>query len=267
MTRGNGLGALLALAGVVFANILLAHGKGTQPLAAFVITVAAIVLLLAFVGRAIKDRPAGIIIDNRNRVSLSKLQMTAWTVLIIAGLITIAAMRMHAWAAAPLQIEIGPELLIVMGISASSLVATPALLSLKTTVPPEPDEIADALKVGDLESEGLVHGRPDAKQAAWADIFRGDEVSNAASPDLSKVQQFLITGLLLAYYAILLGRMCWLGENPAMPATTADKLGQLPNFDASMVWLLGISHAGYLGYKAAPHSRPGAPIPPVEEVG
>jgi preprotein translocase subunit Sec61beta len=254
---GHFLAAAFAIAIILLANIFL---PATSRLGAFIATIGALVLLLSVIGREIKQRPGGIIIDDRNRISLSKLQAVSWTVLIMSGLITIGAIRMGRGDATPLNIEIGPDLLIVMGISAASMVATPAILSLKTDTAPDPTEVASALRVGDVVPQGKVHTRSSADQASWVDIFRGDEVANASSPDLSKIQQFLITGLLLVYYAILLGRMCWNG-------IPADPVVKLPTFDESMVWLLGISHAGYLGYKAAPHSSAGPTDTLVQEVG
>lgn len=259
--RGSSLGhfltAAFAVAVILLANIFL---PATSGLGAFIATIAALILLLSVIGREIKQRPGGIVIDNRNRISLSKLQAVCWTVLIMSGLITIAAIRIGRGDATPLNIEIGPDLLIVMGISAASMVATPAILSLKADTAPDPAEVASALPLGDVVPEGKVHTRPSPQQASWVDIFRGDELANANSPDLGKIQQFLITGLLLAYYAILLGRMCWRGI-PLGPVV------KLPDFDQSMVWLLGISHAGYLGYKAVPHSASGPTDALVEEVG
>jgi hypothetical protein len=240
-------------------NLLLAGGEDYARLWAFVFTIAGVVVLLSAIGREIKHRPGGIVIDNRNRVSLSKLQATCWTVLIMSGLITIAAIRMHRGDGTPLNIDIGPDLLIVMGISAASMVAAPAILSLKADSPADAGDLAAAADIGNVAAEGRIHARPSPDEASWADIFRGDEVSNATSPDLGKIQQFLITGLLLVFYAILLGRMCWLGSftNPV----------KLPPFDESMVWLLGISHAGYLGYKAVPHSGSSSLSAVAEEVG
>jgi hypothetical protein len=246
MRAGNAIRAIAALAVLAFANIILARAAGPSAVWAFGITAVAIIGLLAAIGSGIKGRAAGVIVDNRNRVSLSKLQAAAWTVLIISGLITVAAIRMRLPNVDPLEIGIPQDLLIVMGISATSMVATPALLSIK-----DPGQ-----------TEASVFARSDPDKASWLDIFRGDDVSNAASPDLSKVQQFLITALLLSYYAIALGEMFFTGSfhaadgpnNSDVVHGLVDQKTQLPAFGESMIWLLGISHAGYLGYKAVPHT-------------
>ena len=38
-------------------------------------------------------------------------------------------------------------------------------------------------------------------------------------------------------------------------STSAAPIHALPALDKSFVWLLGLSHASYLAYKAAPHTE------------
>jgi hypothetical protein len=90
-------------------------------------------------------------------------------------------------------------------------------------------------------------------------LFRGDEVGNAASADLSKVQQFLITTIVLLVYASSIVR-CLYGD-PSKGALVTDDLKQLPELGDHVIWLIGISHAGYLGYKATSHPGVAASIP------
>ena len=130
--------------------------------------------------------------------------------------------------------------------------ATPAILSTKANTPATPaDTVAVQdqlnLKVGDLSAAGKVFGRSAASLAEWADMFRGDEVGNAAQVDLSKVQQFLITVLLVVVYGADIARRFMSGE----PVTT------LPPLSEGFLWLMGISHASYLTFKAVPHTRTG----------
>jgi hypothetical protein len=73
----------------------------------------------------------------------------------------------------------------------------------------------------------------------------GEELGNAGSPDLGKIQQLLVTLLLLGIYTAYVY---------ALFAGTAEKITHLPLLDPSFVWLMGISHASYLAYKAAPHT-------------
>ena len=245
--------AILLLAAMALANWLM-PSNGSSLVAVWLITGLALVAILALLGRLISMRSHGVLIDNRNRVSLSKLQASAWTVVILAALITAASHNLHVSTITdPMAIVIPQNLLIAMSISATSLAATPALLSLKTNEKPEPDECQDAKVVGAVDSEGKVYGRATAAEAQWLDVFRGDEVSNAASPDISKIQQFLITAMLITIYSVLLGRYFFGLDGSA-------KILALPDFSDGFAWLMGISHGGYLAYKAAPHSRTTAAI-------
>lgn len=219
---------------------------------AFLVTATILVIQLALIGSTINNRPAGILIDNRNRVSLSKLQAVAWTVLVLSGLVAAVGWNLHAGAQDPLKIVIENDLLVAMGISATSFVATPALLSLKAKEEPTEGDLLNAVAtqpanaVGDITNAGKVFGRTNMEDASWVDLFRGDEVSNVDSPDLSKVQQFLVTVVLLGVFASAL----W-----TKFAAGAETIQELPKFSNQFIWLLGISHAGYLAYKAAPHGR------------
>ncbi len=220
-----------------------------------------IVAFMMLIGVALNSRPAGLIIDNRNRVSLSKFQAAAWTVLVISALVTMAAARLRANTVlppgdllVPLDIHIQGELLAAMGIAATSFVATPLLLSLKTDGPDASTASLDAAaeKTGrdpaSITSSGSVVGWTDPNCARWMDMFRGEEASNAGSPDLSKVQQFLITLLLIGIYA---GAIWDMFMQRAYLLTRAE----MPLLDSQFLWLMAISHAGYLAYKAAPHGK------------
>jgi len=241
---------------LVVPNYFLTNGKATHfnPCLAWLLTAVALILFINAVGIAINWRAPGIIIDNRNRVSLSKFQAVAWTVLILSAMITTASYNLWAGPAeTALDLTISNNLLAAMGISAVSVAATPAILSLKTSQPPEGSEAADASAVGMTSTEGKIAGRKSPKQAQWVDMFRGDEVSNVNKPDLSKIQQFLITVMLVAVY----GASLWAMFAALQPA--GKPIVKLPDFNDGFAWLMGISHAGYLAYKAVPHSRTTGP--------
>jgi hypothetical protein len=185
--------------------------------------------LCGCIGRAITGRWDGVLVDGRNRVALSRLQMVVWTLLILSALITAIASNLStSQNTAAFSITIWDELLAAMGISAVSLAATPALLTLKESASP-----------------GTVAVRSDAEKPSWLDIFRSDEATDEMKPDLSKIQQFLVTLSIVGGYAVAIGYLFY-----HLPADT--RFTQFPPLDPKFIWLLGISHAGYLTYKAAP---------------
>jgi len=242
--------AAFAVAGGIAVNVWLAGAAGAPRLYAWLLTVAGIVLLCACIGKAISRSWTGVIESARNRVSLSRLQMFAWTVLVLSAVLTAGASNFFLGVdASALSVAIPGDLLAVMGIAATSLVAAPAVLSLKAAPAP-----AAAAAAAQGVSSGI-YRRPASLSASWLDLFRGDEEGNCATPDLSKIQQFLITVGLVALYGAMIGQM-FLAAGP---------IGALPPLGENFVWLLGISHAGYLAYKAVPHPASGVDTIPSAE--
>jgi len=257
----------LAAAGAAIFALLVAFGAPSvieNPSTAWLWSLAGMTAFAMVVGVAINKRPAGLIIDNRNRVSLSKLQALAWTLMVLSALATAAIYRIRLGFEDPVAITIPQELLAAMGISAASLVAAPVVLSLKSNEEPAPGQVAHTETAlgdtGHTRHVGKVYGRASPKKASWLDLFRGDDTGNAASPDLSKMQQFLITAVVLIVYASGIWKALAGPEYVTDESNAAAFFSTFPALSTSMVWLIGISHAGYLAYKAAPHSAT-APAP------
>lgn len=231
------LPALAAFAAIVvggLANIGFIGIFQNHQMAAWITTLIATIVLTACIGKAINHRWDGVIINGRNMLSLSKLQMVAWTILILSTLITAAAHNIHSGNPVDaLDIRIDEHLLIVMGISTTSLVASPAVLSLKGGNDGQP-----AVAVNDAPSD-----------ASWLDIFRSDMADTADAPDLSKIQQFLVTLVILSAYAVMIGKTF---ASFAECRSHDCLFSTFPPLSEQIVWLIGISHAGYIAYKAAP---------------
>jgi hypothetical protein len=231
-------------------TLIIAHSNS-----AFCLTLIMLIGLLVIIGVAVKGRIDGVLIDNRNRVSLSKFQATLWTVLVIGSLICAASHNLAAGVGEALNFEIPTPLLAAMGISAASLVAAPITLSVKTQSQPAQADVVRATALANSKSANLVpagkiFGTDNPAAASWTDMVRGEELGNVDSPDLGKIQQLLITLLLVGIYGVAVLTALW----------ASGKIS-LPPIDQNFIWLLGISHASYLAYKAAPHTTDGAPAP------
>jgi hypothetical protein len=263
----SGLVALASLGGS-FAASLFAPSAELGWAGAF----GSLILFCAAIGVAINGRVIGLLIDDRNRVSLARFQASAWSVLVLSALVTVAVTRIRMSEAEPLAIAIPGPLLVAMGMSVASLVSSPAVLSLKAgeiaqigNAGPTAARLGDS--ASDLAPHGSLYARSDPARARWLDMFRGDEVCTAAAPDLSKVQQFLVTTVVLGTYAATLWSAL---SKVALEGAASDPsyLRGLPDFSPNMLWLIGVSHAGYLAYKAAPHGpAPQGPTPAVTAVG
>ena len=208
-------------------------------------------LLILFVftlclGRWICDRPLGILVTERNLMSLSRFQLILWTLLVLSAFLVIAVQRIRAGIPQALSIEVDWHLWALMGISTASLIGSPLLLASKKDQNPADGVVNKAAKVLsentdeiDTNRLGRLYSNPDPKDARLTDIFQGDEVINTAYIDPAKLQMFLFTLIVAGSYAYqIYMSMSVAPAKLAMPAVSPD-----------MIALLGISHAGYLGSK------------------
>lgn len=234
------------------------------PRIAWLMTLLMLVIFCMGIGYTINGRFNGILIDYRNRLSLSKLQALCWSILVLSALYTAAIIRIRNNIPSPLDIVLDKYLLAIMGISLTSLAATPAILNIKEDNKSSEfaaQQVSQTLNkpAEDIISSGKIFYFSSAKLASWLDLFRGEESTNAGSADIGKIQQFIITFILLAVYSVMLLQYF----NPAIPQVKTEWswLSHFPLVSESMSWLLGISHAGYLAYKAAPHGDSSSTAP------
>jgi hypothetical protein len=199
--------------------------------------------------------------SSRNAYSLSQFQMACWTWLVFGAFF--AAAFCNIWsigdtaasAGTALNIQINNNLLAMIGISGFSLAATPAILALRSQTPATDTQVdAAQQRLGgdqDITANGQVVIRTDPTQAALSDIVKGDELANAGTVDLGKLQNLMLTMALLAAYVKL----------TLDAISTTHLITELPFFGDGTINLLLLSHAGYLIYKAAPKPDAGAAQP------
>lgn len=234
-----------------------------SPLDLWLGLMALIAAFVLVVGHGINGVWRGAFIDERNVISLSRFQMLAWTVLVLA-----AYMAATLWNLAhrfPLDaIKLDKTLWILMGISTTSLVASPLILNGKKNKTPDPEQLDRTFSLlahvdGDcLKHQGLVVANCEIRQARWSDMLTGEETGNAAHMDLGRLQMFFFTLVSLLTYAAALLEMFAQAGAPSGNTGTAS-IAALPALPEGLLALIGISHAGYLGAKAVPVSQTDAP--------
>jgi hypothetical protein len=226
-----------------------------------------LLLLTAFAilaGHGVTGKWQGFLIDERNKISLSRLQMVLWTILVLSGYLSAALTNVRNGQPDPLAIAIPSQLWLLMGISTTSLVGTPLIRStkeseeeiqLQRTDPGEPmNEPAEEEEISltrglkrtairGIATRGTIVYNTSADRARWADLFKGEEIGNFVLLDLGKIQMFYFTFVLVFVYAVTLGSTF---------AHAEGKITDFPALDTGMIALLGISHAGYLANKAVP---------------
>ena len=270
---------------VLIVGLVLVPSFAGAPLWSFIGTLGGTLCLLIAFGYQITTYAFGMLRDGQNGYSLSRLQMVAWTWLILSALIAVSAARLwHGATGEALNIYIPLNLFIVMGIAFFTGAASPALLSLKTQSSSTPQQLQTArarMDESQVVANGQVVVRPTTTAPQFGDLVEGDDLATAGTVDISKVQQLLITLLLLGVYFVTLCQLfrstglfgmsesdplrtalidqanllCGYGSAEAAKAASCGKgWTAMPDFSASLVTLLAVSHGGYLAFKAAPRS-------------
>jgi hypothetical protein len=135
-TRRHSAGCLATVFAIIF--IALAGAPSVISWFLYMILIATFALIVA---AGITSRPVGIFIDERNRMSLARLQMALWSLIIISAFLAAAVSNTRADAPQPLSIGIPEAVWMLMGISTTALVGSPLVLSTKRAtpaVPPQP---------------------------------------------------------------------------------------------------------------------------------
>jgi len=219
---------LLLLIAIVWSNLcdgkkgiagLMSANGGRED--TWLVTLGLFIGILAVAGVGCGRGLAGIFIDDRDRISLSRFQLIVWVALLISALFTAGLTNTLPITNAdgPLAIKIPPQVWALLGVGGFSAVAAPGLLKARQRL------------------HGDVEIRSSADQATWMDLILSD--TNSAVIDITKLQQLAFTVLLVAVYAGGLWNTLQ-GEAP---------INGFPTIDTGFVALLTISHATYLGGK------------------
>ncbi|HVG09557.1 MAG TPA: hypothetical protein VNM67_17785 [Thermoanaerobaculia bacterium] len=211
------------------------------------------------IGHGITGYWRGILIDERNKMSLARLQLAMWTVIIVSAVLVLFFWRLFAKVEGPLDITIPEQIWALLGISTTSLVGSSLIKTNKKNQSPNLEEeqetgrrVSDqGVDPSDLRVTGRVVLNESASMASWADLFRGEESGNATAVSLGKFQMFYFTLIAVVSYGYALAEM--FGANT--PAAG------FPAVSSGLLTLLGISHGGYLAEKAVPHTQEPASQP------
>lgn len=244
-----------------------------QPVYAFLADAVLLLLFIVVCGRQIVGLWRGALVDERNKVSLSRFQTALWTTLIIAAFLAAALHNIREHSSDPLKIDVPPQLWILLGISVTSLVGAGLIKQDKAQSTPDLDGARQALSgpsgvapenIYKTDGQLRVQGEPRAaqdrilargvltvndepSQSSWLDMFRAEEIGGVGRLDLGKIQMFYFTLVIIfAYGAAIVS---------SFRSSETLEISALPAVGESTIALLAISHAAYLTNKAVPHTN------------
>ncbi len=222
---------------------------------AWIVTMILLIFFCGAIGQWLMDCPWGILVTSFNLMSLSRIQLVAWTIVVLSGYFVILMARIgHGLPPLnALDVNIPNNLWAVLGISTASFTVVPIVLDSKTRNTVDPQAIRTASLVlkedaGAIQqnAKGKVYANSKPSDARFSDLFQGDEIGNTAYVDISKLQLFLLTLFVIVAYGHLLGAM--------LASVSPKDLASLPDLSPGELKLLGLSHAGYLTFKAVNHT-------------
>jgi len=185
----------------------------------------ALVIFACVVGKVRGLGWSGILIDNRGRCSLTHFQVVVWTLFILSSFLGVLISEGFN----PANISISAELLGLMGISFGSGVLTTGAKAIKDV----PGSGADVGFDGKKIKQSARNKEEREIKARFSQIWLEEEGELADKViSITKFQNFIITLIVVWFYIIL----AW-------------KHATLPTLPESVIWLIGISHAGYVGGK------------------
>jgi hypothetical protein len=215
----------------------------------WLVVMAVLILLCAFAGYLVNGRIAGILIDERNRMSLSRFQWVMWLIIVLGGYFTIAVWDVTHGQSLP---KLDDQLLILLGIVGASPIVSSVIGDKKKL---EKDAAEGPRADGDSPAQvGALDANKTVDEASWSDLFMGEDAATRYVVDISRVQALIFTIILgITYLTWLLGVFSTSNFVLTMPEIPAD---------SKFNWLLGISHAAYQGYKMTPKTPSPESKPP-----
>jgi hypothetical protein len=259
--------ALIAVAVWIAKSTDAANPAATSLQYQWVFVAAILTAFCALSGYLINGRFDGILIDDRNRVSLSRLQWVTWFIVLLGGYFTEAVWNMAHGQAYPLMQQ---DLFILLGIVSGSAVTSNVIVDSKKAAngqsatgqstnsqPPSQPQPGQPDQIGSIDRNATIG------EASWADLFMGEEVANRDVVDISRLQKLVITILLVITYVKLLWdgleKVGVIQPDPSLSDAAKKAFSasfNMPSVNNTFLWLLGISHAAYLAYKATPKTAP-----------
>ena len=182
----------------------------------------ALLILAVWIGKHTTKQYLGILIDGRGRYSLTHFQIVLWTIVILSSALGVLISKGFDATA----FGFSSQLLGLMGISAGSAVLATGVKGAKDA----PGSTANVARAGTFTlSDGTTVPITPSFPQIWLEE-EGDQADKVVS--ITKYQNFIFTLVIVGFYV-----------------TIAWKGGGLPILPDNVVWLIGISHAGYVGAK------------------
>jgi hypothetical protein len=187
----------------------------------------------------------GILVDNRGRFSLNRLQLVVWSIVVISLVSGVFFGRLIDGVGEPLDFTIPDRVLGLLGISVGTAVTVGAVKASKKV---RAEENKVAAPPENRANMILATSQATGKPPFLGQVFMLEEGDLADDVvDVTKFQSFGFTIVLVVAYVAM-------AINAIVEAKVAANVTALPDLRGTFLVLIGISYAGYLGGKLPPQS-------------
>lgn len=210
--------------------------------------------LFALVSYGLRGQILGFLIDERGRLSLARLQLVVWNILILSTYWIYAAWNLsvqHAGlmlAAEQVLPQLQLDLWLLLGIVFTSPLASSLILDSKSqqaqtvaNLPASSITVPTQVDSQVVTNDGLVDARTNTHSWSFLDLFTGEYLGTRGAIDVSRLQQFIFTLLSVIVYAGLVWN--------ELQSVDGQAFVHLPALGANAVGLLALSHTAYLAAK------------------
>jgi len=250
----HGVGLLVAIAVIMLVTLFsklalsLFSLSSTSIMALWIGFMVLMGITMVLIGHGVTGTFKGFLIDPRNKMSLSRLQLILWTIVILPAFLAAAVFNFGTGAEDPLNITVPPEVWGLLGISGGSLAGAGIIKSRRTNEDEVAEEVLEKPPSRAAVARNLQVVNADPNEARVSDLFKGELVGSKNYLEVGKLQMFFFTLIVVFTYGKAIGS----GFDNA-----GEAIDSLPELSAGMLALLAISHAGYLANKSVPFNTHG----------
>jgi hypothetical protein len=266
-------------------------------LGVWILVIGLFVIFLIVIGVCIAGRAMGLLIDSRNRISLSTFQTILWTVILLSAFFTVAAalMQTEGQLDYAFNIALDQRLWALMGISVTTLAGTPLVKDVKSgrkvsiralrdytmrnaerileRIRKQPTRFPSDKYPNVSKAEDLVSLPDYLLRAAVEDdhdgpLYIAPDQKEATAMDIFRADELVnyyrvdLAKVQMFFFTVVgaLAYMLILADwitTLKLGAVTAENLAAFPVMHEGFVAILGISHAGFLGNTAVTQTPAG----------
>jgi hypothetical protein len=218
----------------------------------WLVITASMFLLWIALGAWLFRNAINVLVDWRNRVTLTGLQLHLWWFTVLGAYAT--ALLANEFVGVDPTVKIPDAVMGLLGLALATPLLSVLIVQSKRQSTPRPEDENRSLRAFNAfglkweTPDGLIARHPSPADASVLDLVLGEEVGNAGAVDWARAQSLATAIILLVVYSWLLGRL--FGK-----VSLTCGVSTLPDVDGYFLAWLAASQGALVVNKLLPHTR------------